>query len=113
MIKVPLFSLATQTITNLDSRINQNLLKNVASDMKVGDSSPFLPFSQEGGLILHLKDRPKLADTGVQAGLTEYLTNIRQARYNEAFNAWLRKAVEQSRLQFPQHNTALNAQPKK
>jgi len=113
VIKVPLFSLATQTITNLDSRINQNLVKNIASDMKVGDTSPFLPFSQEGGLILHLKDRPKLNNTGVQAGLTDYLTNIRQARYNEAFNQWLRKAVEQSRLQFPQHNTAITAQPQK
>ncbi len=113
VIKVPPFSLATQTITNLDSRINQNLLKNIASDMKVGDTSPFLPFSQEGGLILHLKDRPKLDNTGVQEGLSSYLTNIRQARYNEAFNQWLRKAVEQSRLQFPQQNTAINAQPQK
>ena len=113
VIKVPPFSLATQTITNLDARINQNLLKNIASDMKVGDTSPFLPFSQEGGLILHLKDRPKLNDTGVKEGLSTYLTNIRQARYNEAFNAWLRKAVEQAHLQFPQRDTAINAQPQK
>lgn len=109
VVKVPPFSLATESITNLDSRINPRMLKNLAMDLEPGKVTPFLPFSQEGGLILHLKDRPKLDDAVVQAGLPAFMGTMRQFRHNEAFNQWFRKQAESAKLSGPKRETTIGA----
>lgn len=110
LVNVPPFSLATETITNVDARIKSGLLKNLALDLEVGKGSPFIPFSQEGGLILYVKDRPKLEDAAVQAGMPQFLGQLRIARYNDAFNQWFRRQAEQARLTFPKRETTVGTQ---
>ncbi len=104
VIKVPPFSLDSETITNLDPRIKPGLLKNVALDLEVGKVSPFIPFAQDGSLIVYVKDRPKLDEAAVQAGLPDFLGRLRVARYNEAFINWMRRQADQARLSFPKRD---------
>jgi hypothetical protein len=110
ILNVPPFSLATETITNLDARIKVGLLKNLALDLEVGKASPFIPFSQEGGLVLHVKDRPRLDDAAVQAGLPQFMGQLRIARFNDAFIGWMRRQAEQARLTFPKREPTVGAQ---
>jgi hypothetical protein len=107
VITVPPFSLATETITNVDARIKPGLLKNVALELEVGKASSFIPFSQEGALILYVKDRPKLEDATVQAALPDFLGQLKIARYNEAFINWMRRQADQARLSFPKRETTI------
>lgn len=99
--EVPPFSDTTQTLTNLDSRINLRVLQNMSRELEVGTATPFLPFSQEGGLVLYLKGRPPLDDAKVKAALPEFMGQLRIYRQNEAFNQWFRKQAEQAKLAPP------------
>ncbi len=110
VVNVPPFSLATETITNVDVRIKPGLLKNVALDLEVGKAGPFIPFAQEGALILYVKDRPKLEEAAVRAALPEFLGQLRIARYNEAFINWMRRQADLARLSFPKRQTTVGTQ---
>jgi hypothetical protein len=102
-VDVPLFSEVTQTLTNFDSRISVSMLQRIVREFQLepGKASPFLPFSQEGGLVLYLKNRPKLDDAKVLAALPEFMGQLRIYRQNESFNQWFRKQAEQAKLALP------------
>jgi hypothetical protein len=100
-IDVPPFSDSTESLTNFDARINLRMLQNLSRDLEIGKATPFLPFSQEGGLVLYLKNRPKLDDAKVQAALPEFMAKLRVYRQNEAFNQWFRKQADQAKLALP------------
>ena len=106
---MPPFSLATESITNLDARIKPGLLKNLALELETGKASPFIPFSQEGSLVLFVKDRPPLGDAAVQAGLPQFMGQLRIARYNDAFMQWMRRQADQAKLSFPRRETTVGA----
>ncbi len=100
-LDVPPFSDSTESLTNFDARINLRMLQNLSRDLEVSKATPFLPFSQEGGLVLHLKSRPKLDDAKVQAALPEFMARLRIYRQNESFNQWFRKQADQAKLALP------------
>ncbi|MEY2409860.1 MAG: peptidyl-prolyl cis-trans isomerase [Verrucomicrobiota bacterium] len=106
-VDVPRFSDITQSLTNFDSRINVSLLQRIIREMQieVGKASGFIPFSQEGGLVLYLKDKPKFDDAKVQAALPEFIGQLRIYRQNESFNQWFRKQAEQAKLALPKRET--------
>ena len=106
-LDVPPFSEVTQSLTNFDSRISVALLQRVIRELQleVGKASPFLPFSQEGGLVLYFKNRPKMEDAKVLAALPEFIGQLRIYRQNESFNQWFRKQAEQAKLALPKRET--------
>ena len=98
---MPLFSESTQSLTNFDARINLRQLQYLSRDLEVGKATSFAPFSQEGGLVIYVKSRPKLDDAKVQAALPEYMGQLRFYRQNEAFQQWFRKQWELARISIP------------
>ncbi len=107
-VDVPPFSDVTQSLTNFDARINLSLLQRIIREMQVevGKATPFIPFSQDAGLVLYFKGRPKFDDAKVQAALPEFLNQLRIYRQNESFNQWFRKQAEQAKLALPKRETA-------
>ena len=100
-VDVPPFSEITQSLTNFDARVNIRQLQYLSRDLEIGKATPYAPFSQDGGLVLYLKARPKLDDARVQAALPEFMGQLRFYRQNEAFNQWLRKQIELAKISMP------------
>lgn len=100
-LDVPPFSDSTESLTNFDARLNLRILQNLSRDLEIGKATPFLPFAQDAGLVLYLKNRPKLDDAKVQAALPEFLARLRIYRQNEAFNQWFRKQADTAKLALP------------
>ena len=101
-----------QTLTNFDSRINLANLQRLAHDLEPGQASFFQPLSGEVGVVLYLKDRPKLEDSKVQAGLPEYVNQLRLYRQYEAFNQWFMKQATDARLVPPKRTNETAALPR-
>ncbi len=103
---VPPFSASTRSLTNLDERINLQMLQSYAFTLKPGEVSPFLPDMKEGGEILYLRGRLPFDEAKVKADLPEFIAMYRNARLNDAFNSWFRKQAEQAQLVVPQKETS-------
>jgi len=101
LISVPEFTPGTGTLTNLDARVNYRTLHGMASDLKKGELSRFIPL-MDGGLVVYMRDRQPVPEDKVKEELPDYLAKLRMYRQNEAFNQWFRKEVEQARVQLPQ-----------
>ena len=101
LISVPEFTPATSTLTNLDARINFRTLHGVATELKKGEASHFIPL-MEGGLVVYMRDRQPVPEEKVKEEFADFLAKLRAYRQNEAFNQWFRKEVEQARVQLPQ-----------
>jgi hypothetical protein len=112
VVNVPPFSDVTQSLTNFDARINIRLLQNLSHEQEIGKASQYVAFSQEAGLVLYVKGRPKLDDAKVQAALPEFMGQLRIYRQNEAFQQWFRKQAELTKLSMPSRPDAPTGAPK-
>jgi hypothetical protein len=104
LITPPSFSPSTSSLTNLDSRLNLRTLQQFAFVLKPGEVSQILP-SAEGAMLVHLRERKPADEAQMRTDLPEFTRRIRVYRQNEAFNQWLRKQIEQARVQPPQKET--------
>jgi hypothetical protein len=104
LITPPSFSPSTSSLTNLDSRLNLRMLQQFAFELKPGEVSQILP-SAEGAMLVHLRERKPVDEAKMRTELPEFTRRIRVYRQNEAFNQWLRKQIEQARVQPPQKDT--------
>ena len=91
---------STTSLTNIDERINFRTLHNVASDLKKGQASQFIP-TADGGMVIYMRDRIPVSDDQVKEHLPEFLSRLRLYRQSEAFNQWFRKEAEEAHLTFP------------
>ncbi len=97
----PPFSASTRSLTNLDERLNLRLLQQHALDLKKGEASPFAR-TQDGGIIVYLEDRLPVPESQVKEALPDFMATMRNARFSDIFNGWLRKQVELAQLVIPQ-----------
>lgn len=98
---VPFSPGTTPPLEGLDPTFNLRTLQRTVMEMKAGDISQFLP-SRDGGYVLYVAERTPVEPSKVQEELPEFTENLRQYRQNQAFDAWFRKAAEQSALTLPQ-----------
>jgi peptidyl-prolyl cis-trans isomerase D len=92
-IKPPPFSRRTPSVPELGMDLPFPQLKELALKQRVGEPSEFIPTST-GGAILHVSERMPVDDAKVQAGLAEYVDQLRQERQREALGEWFRKEAE-------------------
>jgi peptidyl-prolyl cis-trans isomerase D len=100
IVSIPEFTASTTSLTNIDERINFRTLHNVASDLKKGQASQFIP-TADGGMVIYMRDRIPVSDDQVKEHLPEFLSRLRLYRQSEAFNQWFRKEAEEAHLTFP------------
>jgi len=100
VVDVPPFSAATQTLTNLDPRINLRQLQGITANLEPGQASSFIP-QMSGGWIIYLTARPPIDPKAMAAGIDEFTGTLRQYRQVEAFNSWFSRQVEKDRFKPP------------
>jgi peptidyl-prolyl cis-trans isomerase D len=92
-IKPPPFSRRTPSVPELGVDLPFAQLKERALGMTEGETSEFVPTST-GGVIVHVTAREPVDDATVQAGLANYINELRQERQREALGEWFRKQAE-------------------
>jgi hypothetical protein len=91
------FSMVSRTINGLDPRVDPSQVKNTAFALKEGETSQFVP-TRDGGYILHVDKFIPASDADVKAALPNYIASLQKAGQNEAFNEWLSKEFQASKL---------------
>ena len=102
LLVLPLFSPSSPTLTNLDERINFNMVQHLAFSMKPGEASPFYPLPrQEGGLLLYVRSKEPVSEEKLKTELPEFMGKLRMYRQNEDFNQWFNRQAELAKLYIP------------
>jgi hypothetical protein len=105
---LPVFSLNTPALPELQGRADLSLIKNIAADLEPQKASMFLA-SRDGGFILYLKSRAPVDDTKVRTELTEYLAELRQERLYQGFNEWISRQISLAGVAGPPQASRTNA----
>lgn len=101
VVKIPAFSPSTQTLTNLDERLELRRIQGMAMELDPGEVSPFTA-TRDGGFILSLDERLPIDTEKMKTELPELMTRLRQYRQTEAFNQWFSKQAQSAPLNIPQ-----------
>jgi hypothetical protein len=103
---LPPFSLSTRNLpSDIEQRISFQRLKQVAFSTPDGKASPFTQ-TQDGGLVLYVQSHLPLDEAKVKQELPDYVTYVRQARQEDAFNQWFLKQLQQDPQFFQMLQTA-------
>jgi hypothetical protein len=92
---LPPFSISTRSLPEVEDLINLTQLKQLAFSTTPGKVAPFQP-TMDGGVVLYVKDKLPIDETKAQAEIPTFVTNLRRARQQEAFEDWFRKEAEKA-----------------
>jgi len=107
VVSLPSFSASSDTLTNLDPRINFSFVQRMAQDLEPGKAAGFIP-SVDGGSIVYLRQRQPVDEEKVKKELPNFISALRQYRQNEAFQRWFGKQAELARLTPPKRESELD-----
>ncbi|HEY0549100.1 MAG TPA: peptidylprolyl isomerase, partial [Verrucomicrobiae bacterium] len=98
---LPPISQRTESITNLDERLDVRRLKQVMLSLEPGKVSSYIPNPPDGGYVAYLRARLPLDETKVREELPKFTAELRYQKQNEIFGQWFRKQAEQAKLPLP------------
>lgn len=101
IVKIPPFAPSTQTLTNLDERLELRRVQGLAMELDPGKVSPFTA-TRDGGFILSLEERLPIDPEKMKTELPDLMARLRQYRQTEAFNQWFSKQAQNAPLNIPQ-----------
>ena len=85
---LPPFSLSTRELPQLGELAELNQVKQAAFTTPIGQASAFQP-NNIGGFVLFVQSQLPVDQSVMNAELPQFITALRRARENEAFNEWL------------------------
>lgn len=85
---LPSFSLGTADLPELNERVDFHQIKQAAFTTPVGRTSGFQE-TADGGFVLFVEKKLPVSAATMTEQLPEYMTQLRQKRESEAFNAWI------------------------
>lgn len=92
---LPPFSISTRSLPEVEDLINLTQLKQLAFSTSPGKVTPFQP-TMDGGVVLYVKEKLPLDESKAQSEIPTFVTNLRRARQQEAFEDWFRKEAEKA-----------------
>jgi hypothetical protein len=95
---LPPISPSTETLTNLEERINVRQLKNVVLGLEPNNISSFIPNPPDGGFVVYVRGKLPFDDAKVREELPKFTAELRYQKQNELFSQWFRKQVEKANL---------------
>jgi hypothetical protein len=98
---LPPISQRTDSITNLDERLDVRRLKQVMLSLESGKISSYIPNPPDGGYVAYLRARLPLDEAKVREELPKFTSELRYQKQNEIFGQWFRKQAEQAKLPLP------------
>jgi peptidyl-prolyl cis-trans isomerase D len=104
-LNVPPISFATRELPELEQHVSLQHYKQLAFTTPPGQVSDFSP-TREGGVIVHVQRELPIDPAKMALQMPEFLEQLRQARRQQAVNAWFQKEATKSL-----RNTPLMQQP--
>jgi hypothetical protein len=98
---LPPISQRTDSITNLDERLDVRRLKQMMFSLEPGKVSGYIPNPPDGGYVAYLRARLPLDEAKVREELPKFTSELRYQKQNEIFGLWFRKQAEQAKLPLP------------
>jgi hypothetical protein len=86
---LPPFSLSTPDLPEIGDHADIRQVKQAAFTTQPGHASNFIP-TMDGGFVLFVQEMLPLDEAKKAADMPRFLTQVRNARQNEAFNLWIR-----------------------
>jgi hypothetical protein len=94
---LPPISLSTESVTNLEERVNIRQLRQVLFSTEPGKVSPYIR-TPDGGYVVYVKEKLPIDDKKMREDLPKFEAEMRYHKQNEIFNQWFRKQVEKANL---------------
>jgi hypothetical protein len=86
-VEVRPFSIASETIPEVENHAEVTTFKEVAFSTPVSGVSSFIP-TRDGGFVVHVRQRLPIDEAKMKARLPEFANAVRERRQNEAFEMW-------------------------
>ena len=93
MISLPRFSISTESLPDVEDKINLRQLKQVAFVLEPRRVSNYTP-SDEGGFVLYLRERLPVDETKLRAELPQFMASMRHYRQNETYGKWFGHQID-------------------
>jgi hypothetical protein len=104
---LPPISLSTESLTNLEERVNVRQLKSIIFSLEPGKVSTYIPNPPDGGYLVHVRAKLPFDEARVRQELPKFMAELRYQKQNEIFGQWFRKQVEKANLPIkPKQRTA-------
>ena len=98
---LPPISARTDSVTNLEERVDVRRLKSILLNLEPGKISTYTPNPPEGGYVVYARARLPMDETKLKTELPKFLSELRYQKQNEIFNQWFRKELESAKLPLP------------
>jgi len=95
---LPPISRATESITNLDERLDVRRLKGVALTLEPGKVSDFIMNPPDGGYLLYVRAKIPFDEAKLRVELPKFTSQLRYQKQNELFDIWFNKQIEKANL---------------
>lgn len=95
---LPPISRATESITNLEERLDIRRLKGVALSLEPGKISDYIMNPPEGGYLLHVRAKIPFDEAKLRVELPKFTSQLRYQKQNELFDIWFNKQIEGAKL---------------
>lgn len=100
VVTLPLFSLGTRELPEVEDQISLTQLKQIVFDTPVGKSSPFVA-TREGGVVVFVRNLLPIDQAKMQAELPAFTKSIRQSRESVAINLWFGREFSRAMIDTP------------
>lgn len=91
---LPPISQNSQSLTNLEERLNARQLTSIMFSTEPGNVTPYIPNPPDGGYVAYVKSKLPIDEQKMREELPRFVAEMRYQRQNEIFNQWFRKQVE-------------------
>jgi hypothetical protein len=91
---LPPISRSTESLTNLEERLNVRQLKSIIFSLEPGKVSSYIPNPPEGGYVVYVRAKLPFDETKLRQELPKFMAELRYQKQNEIFGQWFRKEIE-------------------
>jgi hypothetical protein len=98
---LPPISARTESVTNLEERIDVRRLKATILNLEPGKISNYQPNPPDGGYIVYSRAKLPIDEAKMRTELPRFLSELRYQKQNEIFNQWFRKELEAAKIPLP------------
>lgn len=96
-IKLPPFSMSSQTVQDWDRRIDLNYAKSAAMGVEAGKPSRVVP-SRDGALVLYVRQRRQVSEEELKQELPKFLARMRDSEQYRAFSDWFQHQIDATKI---------------
>jgi len=91
---LPPISQSTESLTNLETRLNVRQLKSIMFSLEPGKVSSYIPNPPEGGYVVYVRAKLPFDETKLRQELPKFMAELRYQKQNQIFGQWFQKEVQ-------------------